>query len=272
MTWYFLPNGDLFTADNNPDAVDKVLTFLPPEEINHVQEGQHYGFPNIYPPMTHPEDVTEPVVTIRPSVASAGLTYYGGEQFPEMYQGNLFLALWGGRLTYGYRVIRIELTQDDDGNYSGDWHNFLEFNQENPQLSRPIDVTVDPDGMLYIAEYESGVIFRVRYVGEESATAQEQLVRIGRNIYNNGTERAPSCVTCHAGSTSGIGPSLNGIARVAETRFPEQTAQEYLYTSIVDPDSYIVEGFSSGVMYQLYEQNLTVTEIEAIIAYLLTLE
>src|SRR5664279_3508179 len=35
----FSPKGDLFTSDNSPDALDATLPYLPPEEIDHVQQG-----------------------------------------------------------------------------------------------------------------------------------------------------------------------------------------------------------------------------------------
>jgi len=44
----FSPKGELFTADNSPDEPDHSMTYLPPEELDFVQQGKNYGFPYVY--------------------------------------------------------------------------------------------------------------------------------------------------------------------------------------------------------------------------------
>ena len=54
----------------------------------------------------------------------------------------------------------------------------------------------------------------------------------------------------------------------AATRVPGQSAGEYLRTSIVMPDSHVVEGFAPGRMPSNWAEVLTEAEIDALIDYL----
>ena len=65
-----------------------------------------------------------------------------------------------------------------------------------------------------------------------------------------------------------VGPSLAGIGERAATRVPGQSAREYLRTSIVMPDSHVVEGFDPGRMPSNWADVLTETEIDALVDYL----
>jgi cytochrome c len=86
---------------------------------------------------------------------------------------------------------------------------------------------------------------------------------------------AVMCSTCHnvdPGSGTLVGPSLSGVATRAETRVAGLSAAQYLRTSIVAPNSYVVEGFVPGLMTQTFEAALTPEQIEDLVAYLLTLK
>ncbi|MEI7645089.1 MAG: c-type cytochrome [Chloroflexales bacterium] len=86
---------------------------------------------------------------------------------------------------------------------------------------------------------------------------------------------AVACSTCHnvdPGSATLIGPSLSGVATRAETRIAALSAAQYLRTSIMAPNSYVVEGFVPGIMTQTFGKALTPTQIEDLVAYLLTLK
>lgn len=85
-----------------------------------------------------------------------------------------------------------------------------------------------------------------------------------------------ACGTCHYvdQETRLIGPGLLGIGERAATRVEGQSALEYLHTSIVNPNDYIVEAdppYPAGLMPQIYEQLWTEEELNDIIAYLFTL-
>ena len=86
---------------------------------------------------------------------------------------------------------------------------------------------------------------------------------------------AVACSTCHnvaPGSATLIGPSLSGVATRAQTKITALSAAQYLRTSIVAPNSYVVEGFIPGIMNQTFGKSLTPTQIEKRVAYLMTLK
>ncbi|MEA1903606.1 MAG: hydrogenase iron-sulfur subunit [Actinomycetota bacterium] len=82
------------------------------------------------------------------------------------------------------------------------------------------------------------------------------------------------CTICHS-VTPGIvlvGPNLSAIGADAGTRVEGLSAEEYLRQSIIDPDAYVVEGFPAGQMLDNFEEKLSSDEIDALIAYLMTLQ
>ncbi|MGH2544229.1 MAG: c-type cytochrome [Ardenticatenaceae bacterium] len=82
------------------------------------------------------------------------------------------------------------------------------------------------------------------------------------------------CATCHALSpnTVIVGPSLAGIATRAESRVEGLSARDYLEESIISPDAYKAPGFEEQQMPTTLARELTVEEVEALVAYLLTLQ
>jgi hypothetical protein len=69
-----------------------------------------------------------------------------------------------------------------------------------------------------------------------------------------------------------VGPSLSGVATIAETRQVGLSATDYLYQSIMMPDDYLVEGFSPQMMPSNYATDLTNQEKTDLVAFLLTLQ
>lgn len=81
------------------------------------------------------------------------------------------------------------------------------------------------------------------------------------------------CSSCHATKpdTIVVGPSLAGVVERAEARVEGQDARTYLEASIRSPDAYVVEDFAN-LMPPTLGETLTDEEIDALIAYLFTLE
>ncbi len=98
-------------------------------------------------------------------------------------------------------------------------------------------------------------------------------VAAGEVLYRSGVANAPACVTCHVldPQSSGLGPSLLGIYQTAGTRVPGLTAADYIRESIVNPNAFIASGYSANYMYQNYGAVLHPDQVEALVAYVLTL-
>lgn len=69
-----------------------------------------------------------------------------------------------------------------------------------------------------------------------------------------------------------VGPSLAGIATYAETAVPGMSAEAFLRQAILEPDQHQMEGYPAGVMYQHYGRDLSAADIEALVAFMLTLK
>jgi mono/diheme cytochrome c family protein len=90
--------------------------------------------------------------------------------------------------------------------------------------------------------------------------------QLGKSVF------VSDCGSCHstAVDTVIVGPSLAGIAEQAGTRVDGWDARTYLYSSILQPGDYLVEGFEH-VMPENFGMKLTGEEIDGLVAYLLTL-
>ncbi|MCB0113061.1 MAG: c-type cytochrome [Caldilineaceae bacterium] len=88
------------------------------------------------------------------------------------------------------------------------------------------------------------------------------------------TALVSGCTACHSllPDVVQVGPSWYGVANRAGERVPGQSAEVYLYTSITDPNAYVVPDFQPGLMPNIYNQLLTEEQIANIMAYLLTLD
>jgi NitT/TauT family transport system substrate-binding protein len=80
-----------------------------------------------------------------------------------------------------------------------------------------------------------------------------------------------ACSACHnvTEDVAGAGPALVGIASRAGSRVDGLSAEDYLHQSIVDPNAYVVEGFS-GIMPPF--STLPDSDVSDLIAYLMTLK
>lgn len=89
-----------------------------------------------------------------------------------------------------------------------------------------------------------------------------------------GENKAPGCIVCHSlePDKNLVGPSMAGIATYAQSALPGMNAAEFLQQAIVEPDKHIMEGYPAGVMYPGYGKDLSQEDIEALVAFLLTLK
>ena len=86
-----LPNGRIYSSEHGPSNDD---------EINKIEAGRNYGWPNVEGYCNPPDEMTfcaannvrEPLTTWSPTIAPAGLTYYDHPAIPG-WRGSLLLAV-----------------------------------------------------------------------------------------------------------------------------------------------------------------------------------
>ncbi len=86
-------------------------------------------------------------------------------------------------------------------------------------------------------------------------------------------EGGSPCSTCHYvdSTDSLVGPGMLGLAERAAERVDDQSAEEYLYNSIIHPNEYVVDGYPGQVMPLNYEDLLSEQDLYDLVAYMLTL-
>lgn len=172
---------------------------VPPEELNRIQAGRHYGWPICWgqrqiDPLTEarpaqealrPGDATPngnpnftreefcaktepPVLTLPAHSAPLAMRFYTGTQFPAQMRGDAFVALrgsWNRSEPTGYKVVRLRF--GPDGQPQG-FEDFLTgfLNAEGTvQWGRPVGIAWLPDGSMLVSDDSNGAIYRVSYGG-----------------------------------------------------------------------------------------------------------
>lgn len=101
-----------------------------------------------------PSSVPRPVSSFGLHTSSDGLAFQTTDRWGRDHRNDLFVAEWGnlfGTTPAGHDVVRVQL--DRTGRKVVSQSRFLE-------LPLPLDVTFDPEGSMYVADF-SGVIFRI---------------------------------------------------------------------------------------------------------------
>lgn len=154
-------SGLILQAENSRDSIDQVMPGLandedlPPDEINILEAGGHYGWPYCYgadipsPEYAHWDcsKYRAPLVELPAHAAPLGMAYW---------HDGLVLSFHGYR-SHGHRVVWFPV--DETGKPSGPFQELI-FGWEKPQ-GAPVDVRPGPDGALYIAEDHNGTILRL---------------------------------------------------------------------------------------------------------------
>jgi glucose/arabinose dehydrogenase len=147
---------------------------LPNDTLHRVtRKGMNFGFP-----FCHQGDLLDdefgkgrsckefdpPALKLGPHVASLGMSFYNGQQFPAEYRNNIFVAehgSWNRTKKTGFNVSRVVL---DDNGQPVKYEPFATgFLQGESHWGRPVDVQVAPDGALLVSDDLAGAIYRIAY-------------------------------------------------------------------------------------------------------------
>ncbi len=170
-------SGELWFTDNGRDWLGDDA---PPDELNRLSRtGQHFGYPYCHggtladPEFGHSRRCAEfvpPVQNLGAHVASLGMRFYTGTQFPERYRNAVFIAehgSWNRSRKSGYRVSVVRLQAGRAVSYEPFVTGWLESGRAHEERAwgRPADVLVMPDGSLLVSDDQAGAIYRVSYRG-----------------------------------------------------------------------------------------------------------
>lgn len=161
--------GALWATNNDRDQLGDDI---PPERINIVKDGKHYGWPQCYlPGQRNPEYATAdcstvepPAITFQAHSAPLGINFYTGTAFPADYRGDAFVAYhgsWNRSVPTGTKVVRVQVENGrpvgiDD--FVTGWQR-----PDGSRWGRPVGVVATPDGALLVSDDMGGKIWRVTY-------------------------------------------------------------------------------------------------------------
>ena len=158
----------------------------PPDEINLIEEGKHYGFPYFHgknTASTVPElkdaprtlasaDVVPPAFELPAHASPLGLAFYRGTQFPAAYRDSIYVAIHGSSARsskIGYSVVRVVMKNGrpvSSEDFATGWLN------NGVVTGRPAGVVTGADGALYISDDNKGFIYRVTATQTGGAAAK----------------------------------------------------------------------------------------------------
>ena len=155
------PFGTVWQPDNDDDG-NKAT------RVNYVMEFGNFGFKDEMTGASWPRRRTNmekeiphrhwhlndpgvvPNMLLTGAGSPTGILLYEGELLPEEFRGQLIHA------EPGHNVVRSYLVSDDGAGYKAEVRNIVEG--QNDQWFRPADVTIAPDGSLFVADwYDPGV-------------------------------------------------------------------------------------------------------------------
>ena len=149
--------------------------------VVNVEQGAFYGWPYAYtgphPDPRRTEDVAPemvkkthyPTVLLGAHVAVLDILFYTGNQFPEQYQGGMFVALhgsWNRSHRHGYNISFVPFKDDKA---AGGPQPFLTGWMLDPLNTdvwgRPVGLLQLPDGSLLVTDDGGQKIWRISYQG-----------------------------------------------------------------------------------------------------------
>jgi len=163
---------DLWFTNNGRDYLGDDA---PPDTLNHAAKaGLNFGYPYCHAgTIADPEfgrkracgEFAAPAQNLGPHVASLGMRFYAGSQFPGAYRNQIFIAehgSWNRSHKIGYRVTLVRLQDGRAVSYEPFATGWL---QGESAWGRPADVLVANDGSLLVSDDYAGAIYRISYRG-----------------------------------------------------------------------------------------------------------
>ena len=196
-------------------ATDSGTLEGPVDRLLAVDRGKHYGWPfwrtrgcAVCPIRDRRVDVQPDLLRLPDYTLPRGIIAYTGTQFPQNVFDSLFVAFWNGT-SNAQRIVRIvpdEIPTNEEA---------LALYEPEPfvtGLIRPVDVTLDPEGALVIADFIYGNIWRVRYIGPDFTIPKPERTYV--------PEDTPDFVITRVTEPADMPPSLEPSRSIGPTRTP----------------------------------------------------
>jgi glucose/arabinose dehydrogenase len=179
---YATNNGaDMRSSTKGGDIDDE----LPPEHLNKIVAGKHYGWPHCWAEPDLNVQVTgskaqimdpnfpaeadfckatqAPEITFISHSTPIGITFLDKTNFPVDYKQDAIVALhgsWNRKQPAGYKIVRVKFKKNEVSEVEDFATGWLTGHYA---WGRPVDVIVGADGALYISDDKAGAIYRIRY-------------------------------------------------------------------------------------------------------------
>ncbi len=144
--------GSLFATDNGRDP-DLESGLSPADELQLVIPGAEHGYPFYECSQCFgvPDgiEVIPPSLELIPHGAVTGVVAYTDEKHPNYYN-DLFLVTWSA-FEGAQKVVRYSPDSGESSDFA-------------TGFAQPIDITAGPDGNLYVADFATGLIYRLAFV------------------------------------------------------------------------------------------------------------
>jgi glucose/arabinose dehydrogenase len=169
-------SGELYAVVQERDGLGDRLV---PDYLTRIEKGAFYGWPYAYigshtQPGFAKQAPDKVKATVTPDLlfeahsSALDLVFYDGQQFPEEYRGDAFVALkgsWNRSDPTGYKVVRVPFK---DGRPEGGYENFatgfwLSGRERAEVWGRPAALAVTKDGSLLVADDTAGTVWRIAY-------------------------------------------------------------------------------------------------------------
>jgi glucose/arabinose dehydrogenase len=175
-------SGNLYGLDHNTDHRGDNW---PPEELNRILEGRHYGWPfcggdrevdwhvaqnpdgNV-PRQEFCAGTEPPLLTYTAHAAPMQMVYYTATHFPAEYRNDAFVTMrgsWNRNPPIGYEVVRVRF---DEGGTPVAMEPFVSgwlLEGGRAHFGRLMGIGQAVDGSLLVGDDHNGVIYRISYGG-----------------------------------------------------------------------------------------------------------
>ncbi|MEJ1239855.1 PQQ-dependent sugar dehydrogenase [Chryseolinea sp. T2] len=168
---------ELWGADNGTDWRGDDI---PPEELNNIRDGAHYGWPFVYGKRIPDETREEPAGTTKkqfaektePSIidfpahaAPINLLFLGKtKNYPSDYLDDALITFhgsWNKKEPDGFKVVRVKY---DNGRPAGveDFLSGFLSSDGRSRFGRPAGLAISPAGNVYVSDDANGVIYYIK--------------------------------------------------------------------------------------------------------------